>query len=207
MALVIAKDVLAYKKALSIKLQGRYIDVVSAYNQISFVKTTLQCARNDIDTVHTRIYETALEIATKVGLDESMPTVSRLQQHHANVPSSDPSEYYKRALTTPTLDHLITEMDERFHHDSAPTVCQIMLILPSTLAEGEEVLTYAMISDLIHIHIMKITCQHLPSIDTELHCWGVKWQGSHFALLLNFWQSSTVIYFLILKRSSKLLAH
>ena len=169
-ALVITKDVLAYTKALSIKLQGRYVDVVSAYNQISFVKTTLQCARDDIGAVHARIYETALEIATKVGVDESMPRVSRLQQHRANVPSSDPSEYYKRALTIPTLDHLITEMDERFHHDSASTVCQIMLILPSTLAEGEEVLTSAMISDLIHMYE-----DYLPapaSIDTELHCWG-----------------------------------
>ena len=50
-----------------------------------------------------------------------------------------------------------------------------MLILPSTLAEGEEVLTSARISDLIHMYE-----NYLPapaSIDTELHCWGVKWQG------------------------------
>ena len=151
-ALVIAKDVLAYTKALSVKLQGRYVDVVSAYNQISFVKTTLQSARDDVDTVHARIYKTALEIATKVGVDESMPRTSRRQQHRANVPSSDPSEYYTRVLTIPTLDHLITEMDGRFHHDSASVVCQIMLILPSTLAESEEVLTSAMISDLIHMY-------------------------------------------------------
>ena len=132
---------LAYTKALSVKLQERYIDVVSAYNQISFVKTTLQSARDDVDTVHAWIYETALEVATKVGVDESMPRTSRRQQHRANVPSSDPSEYYKRVLTIPTLDHLITEMDGRFHHDSA---CQIMLILPSTLAESEQVLTSAL---------------------------------------------------------------
>lgn len=34
-SLVITKEVLAYTKALSIKLQGRYVDVVSAYNQVS----------------------------------------------------------------------------------------------------------------------------------------------------------------------------
>ena len=39
-ALVIAKDVLAYTKALSVKLQGRCVHVVSAYSQI----------RNDINT-------------------------------------------------------------------------------------------------------------------------------------------------------------
>ena len=79
---MITKDVLAYTKALSVKLQGRYVDVVSAYNQISFVKTTLQSASNDVDTVHAQIYETALEIATKVGVDESMP---RTASRHANV--------------------------------------------------------------------------------------------------------------------------
>ena len=175
-ALVIAKDVLAYTKALSVKLQGRYVDVVRAYNNISFVKTTLQCARDDVDTVHARMYESALEIATKVGVDESLPRISRRQQHRANVPSSNPSEYYKRVLTIPTLDHLITEMNGRFHHDSASIVCQIMLILPSTLAESEEVLMSSMISDLIHMYE-----DYLPapgSIDTELHCWGVKWQNS-----------------------------
>ena len=175
-ALVITRDVLAYTKALSVKLQGRYVDVVNAYNQISFVKTTMQCARDDVDTVHARIYETALEIASKVGVDESMPRISSRQQHRANVPSSDPSEYYKRILTIPTLDHLITEMDGRFHHDSASIVCQIMLILPSALAESEDVVTSTMISDLIHMYE-----DYLPapgSDDTELHCWEVKWQGS-----------------------------
>ena len=181
-ALVIARDVLAYTKALSVKLQGRYVDVVRAYNQIAFVKTTLQSARDDVDTVHAGIYETALEIATKVGIDECMPRISRQQQHRTNVPCSNPSEYYKRALTIPSLDHLITEIDGRFHHDSASTVCQVMLILPSTLAESEEVVTPAMISDLIHMYE-----DYLPapgSIGTELHCWGVKWRGSDDAASL-----------------------
>ena len=42
--LVITKDLLAYTKALSVKLQGRYVDVVSAYNHISFVLTALKGA-------------------------------------------------------------------------------------------------------------------------------------------------------------------
>ena len=131
-------------------------------------------------------YMSALEIATKVGVDESMPRISRGQQHRSNVPSSGPSEYYKRVLTIPTLDHLITEMDGRFHHDSASVVCQIM---PSTLAESEEVVTSSMISDLIHMYE-----DYLPapgSMDTELHCWGDEMARllHHFALVLRSWQS------------------
>lgn len=70
MALVITRDVSAYTKALCVKLQGWCIDIVSAYNQISFVKTTLQNVRDDVDTVHAHIYETPVEVAVKVGVDE-----------------------------------------------------------------------------------------------------------------------------------------
>lgn len=61
-------------------------------------------------------------------------------------------------------------------------VRQIIHILPSTLAESEEVLTSSMISDLIHMYE-----EYLPasgSIDTELHCWRVKWQSSDDAASL-----------------------
>lgn len=57
-SLVITKDVLVYTKALSVKLQGHYIDIVNAYNHISFVLTALKTAREDIDTVHGRMYMT-----------------------------------------------------------------------------------------------------------------------------------------------------
>ena len=150
------------------------MDVVSAYNQIIFVKTTLQCARDDIDTMHSWLYGSALEIRVKVAVDESLPRISGRQHHRANVPYSDPSEYYKRVLTIPALDHLISEFVERFHHDSASS--QIMLLLPSTIAESEEVLTSTAISDLIQMYK-----DYLPapgSIDTELHCWEVKWRDN-----------------------------
>lgn len=54
-----------------------------------------------------------------------------------------------------------------------------MLLLPSTLAESEEILTSAMISDLIHMYE-----DYLPapgSIDTELHGWGMKWKDFDYA--------------------------
>ena len=41
---------------------------------MSYVETTLQCVRDDTDTVHGQMYESVLEIVTKIGVDESMPT-------------------------------------------------------------------------------------------------------------------------------------
>ena len=40
---------LGYTKALSTKLQGRYMDVVRAYNEVSFVQEVLESARNNVE--------------------------------------------------------------------------------------------------------------------------------------------------------------
>ena len=103
-SLTVTKEVLCYTKALSVKLQGRYVDVVQAYHEVSFVQETLHSAREDVDSFHTRIYTSALYIASKVNIQESIPRKTGRQQHRGNVPSTSPSEYFKRQLTIPALD-------------------------------------------------------------------------------------------------------
>ena len=85
-SLVITKDVLAYTKTLSIKLQGGYEDVVSAYNHVSLVLTTLKSARENIDSVHARLYDRAMQIASTVNVQESLSRTNR-QQHRSNTPA------------------------------------------------------------------------------------------------------------------------
>ena len=41
-ALTVTQNILAYTKGLSVKLQGRYVDIARAYREISNLKTTLQ---------------------------------------------------------------------------------------------------------------------------------------------------------------------
>ena len=92
---MVTKEVLGYTKALSTKLQGRYVDVVRAYNDVSFVQEVLESARKDVESFHYRIYAAALVIARKVNVDESLSRTAGRQQHRCNTPSSSPSEYYK----------------------------------------------------------------------------------------------------------------
>ena len=105
-ALMVTKEVLGYTKALSVKLQGRYVDVVRAHEQIKLVKSTLTNARDNIDGFHSRVYAKALQVASKVQVQESIPRTTGRQQHRSNVPATSPSEYYRRSLTTPLLDYL-----------------------------------------------------------------------------------------------------
>ena len=173
-SLVITKDVLAYTKALSIKLQGRYVDVVSAYNHVSLVLTTLKSARENVDSVHARLYDRAMQIASTVNVQESLPRTTNRQQHRSNTPALSASEYYKRVITIPALDHLIAEIDTRFHHDSSSVVCQIVLLLPTTLVETEEIPTSVDIADLVSKYSDDLPAPE--SMDTELHCWSTMWR-------------------------------
>ena len=174
-SLVVTKEILGYTKALSIKLQGRYVDVVRAFKDVNFVLEVLRGARQDIDSFHNRIYAAALTIATKLNVDESRPRTTGRQQHRGNAPSSSTSEYFQRQLTIPALDYLISEVSDLFSSRLTATLAQIMILLPSFVAKSTHPLTSADISDLLSIY--KDDLPTPSSLETELHCWSVKWKG------------------------------
>ena len=61
--IALMKDVLAHTKALSTRLQGRYIDIVKAYKEVEFVKSTLKGARDGVDGFHMMIPSMALGLS------------------------------------------------------------------------------------------------------------------------------------------------
>ena len=166
-ALVLTQKVLAYTKGLSVKLQGRYVDVVCAHRDIESVKSSLERNRSEIDVFHDRVYDAVLVLAQSVGIDESSPRISSRQQHRQNVPAENTKEYYKRTLTIPILDHLISELDERFDADSSLVVVEFMELLPSTIIGHDQ--SHLQLSKLTNL----VSCYEndLPSsraLDTEL---------------------------------------
>ena len=115
MALVLTQKVLAYTKGLSVKLQGCYVDVVHAYKDVESVKTTLRGVQSRVDDFHTRVYKQVLQLGQSVDVMESAPRQASRQQHRQNIPSDNISDYYKRNFTIPILDHLISELSDRFN--------------------------------------------------------------------------------------------
>ena len=69
-SLVLTQRVLAYTMGLSIKLQGRYIDVVRAHRDIETVIDTLKDVRSGINVFHTNAYKQAVSISQNVDIDE-----------------------------------------------------------------------------------------------------------------------------------------
>ena len=168
--LIVTKDVLAYTKALSRKIQGRYVDVVRAYEQVTFVKPTLNSARDDVDRLHTQIYDNALLVAAKVHVEQSLP---RTPQQCAC------------CNCTGVLQVSVDYLHAGLHHCWDGREVSTWIIshcLPdhafATIKTGSkwgDLNTSANIADFVSLY-----GDDLPppaSLDTELHCWSVKWQG------------------------------
>ena len=129
--LVITQKILSYIKALSVKLQGRYVDIVRAYREIENVKSTLAKLRTDVERFHAQAYNEVIVLCQSVGIEESTPRITSRQQHRQNLPSSNSSEYFKRTTTIPMLDHLISELSSRFNESLYQFLLQFIKLLPS----------------------------------------------------------------------------
>ena len=112
-------------------------------------------------------------MCSDVGTVPFLPRRSGRQIHRSNVPEDTPSEYYCRSLSIPLLDHLLSEMRSRFSSHQQTALLGLSLV-PSVLVTipAEEVSTK--ISQFVDMYV-----GDLPSpncVDSELHCWQMKWQ-------------------------------
>ncbi len=183
-SLVLSQKILAYTKGLSVKLQGRYVDVVRAYQDIESVKKVIRGVRSRVDDFHSLMYQAVLTLSESVGVTESAPRRASRQQHRSNAPSDNVSDYYKRNLTIPVLDHLSSELDTRFDANCSQNLMEFMRLLPF-----EVVKTTSQLKSENFGSILQFYGGDLPSVrsfDAELDLWQNKWKGdAHLAQELN----------------------
>ncbi len=180
-ALIYSQKVLGYTKGLSVKLQGRYVDVVRAYRDIESIKTTVKGARSRVD--HSVTYQQVLMICQSVDVVETAPRQAIRQQHRQNIAASNVSEYYKLNLTIPILDHLINELDTRFDTQSLTNLIEFVKLLPSEVVNATSRLVPDDFSNLLQIYGNDLPCT--MSFDSELDLWQNKWTGNELAQELN----------------------
>ena len=135
--LVLSHNVLSYTKGLSVKLQGRYVDVVRAHNDVEAVKSAIKEAP--------------------------------VQLHCANPPADNISDCYKRILTIPMLDHLITELDMRFDKETISIIVECIQLMPSEIVNSNTTISEPDFSNLL-----KLYGDDLPfsrGLDSEMDMW------------------------------------
>lgn len=171
-ALVITKHCLCYLRALTSSLQGELKDVVAAVEEISNVITTLQNVRHNIDTHHSKWFSEVEQMCSAVCVQLTLPRRCGRQSHRSNVPADNPSDYYRRSISIPLVDHLLTEMKSRFASQQQAAFMGLNII-PSatvTLPAEEFIRKVTAIAELYKDDLPSSSC-----LNGELGCWHVKW--------------------------------
>ena len=88
--------------------------------------------RENIDTIHSKWFKEAEEMCQSVEVEVKLPRLCGRQRHRENIPAQTPSDYYRRTVTIPVLDHLISQMKSRFTEHQRTALLGLNLI-PSIL--------------------------------------------------------------------------
>ncbi len=134
----------------------------------------LRDMRSDVDSVHTKWYEEVATMCQSAEVTMTLPRLCGRQRNRANVPAQTPSEYYCRTVTTPILDHLISEIQSRFsaHHKTALLGLHLIPLILVTKLFGEIDDTLKPLKDLYVDDL-----QDESPFKTELHQWYLKWKA------------------------------
>ena len=131
-SLVITRSILDLTLPVTQLLQDPAIDIADATHFIKSMKSLICCKCNTVDTFHKKCCSDIVEIACKVGIEEGKPRTSKLQRNRNNIPSESVSDYFKKVVTIPLLDHLTVEIERRFDHGSI-SVYSGLVIVPSKM--------------------------------------------------------------------------
>ena len=112
--LVIISRCLEVTRPLTKQLQASDMDVVKTAENISLLSSILSSIRNDVDHYHESWYQEAVSLASLVHTVPSNPRITLRQTGHSNLPADSPSEYYRRSVSVPFLDHLQSEIAHCF---------------------------------------------------------------------------------------------
>lgn len=110
----------------------------------------------------------------EVGTEPSIPRRCSKQRNRANTPAQTASECYKRILTIPLLDHVLSQLNSRFATHQVQAI-QGLCLVPAALVslapdEAQEKLTSL-------INLYKDDLPSPGSVKSEVHCWRVKWKA------------------------------
>ena len=172
-ALVITNSCLKYIEALTTSLQAEVRDIVSAVREIVNVTATIQDVRDHVQTPHSKWFLTIERMCSDLGTVPSLSRRCGRQTHHSNMPADTPSKYYRRTISIPLLDHLLSEMKSRFaiHQQTALLGLSKVPSLLTSRPSEECSANIQQLADLYESDLPSPEC-----LESELHCWRLKWQ-------------------------------
>ena len=172
-------QVLQILRELTIKLQLKAIDVVSAYKLVNKVVSRLKYLRTNSVSEFRKQFVEASKIAKKLHGDQfelTTPRLSGRQRHRSNPPSSTPEEYYRITLYDEFLSHVVSELEERFVNNQSHSITIGLLhLLPSEcIKQGEDVVVPEDLAKAVDL--FKGDLPHAVMFNTEYDSWVWHWK-------------------------------
>ena len=173
-ALVITNGCLHYLRGLTTSLQEEAKDIVQAVSEIQTLTSSLKQVRENFDFYHSTWFKTVSEMCSEVGTTPSMPRICGRQRHKASTPASNPSEYFRRTITVPILDHLLAELDKRFSSHQKTAFQGLYLVPPVLVTEdlGTVSSVVMKVGELYTSDLPNVSC-----LSGEIHNWYTKWKS------------------------------
>ena len=171
-ALVIINECLQYLRGLTTSLQEEAKDIVQAVSEIKTLTSSLQQVRENVDSYHSKWFETVSKVCNEVGTTPSMLRICGCQRHRASIPASNPSEYFRRTITVPILDHLLSELDKRFSSHQK-TAFQGPYLVPSVLVTEDLATVSSVVMKVGELYTV-VDLPNVSSLSDEIHNWYPK---------------------------------
>jgi hypothetical protein len=128
-SLSILGQVLSITLPLAKSLQKVQLDLYEATGYIANTISCIQDKRDQADESFKQPWSTAEDLMKKAGLgDMSMPRVARFQRHRSNIPATTPHEYYLKNHYVVFLDHILSQLRDRFDAHNNAVFCMSALI-------------------------------------------------------------------------------
>ena len=167
--LVTLQHSLLYLKEAAVRLQGENQDIVSGYACVEQCCSDLRELRANVDDYADRIFQHSSRLAEHSGIAVAKPRVTRVQRHRSNPESDSVQQHFKRTVTIPFLDHLISDLSSRFDKH-AKQVASLQGLLPTKITPASSV------RDIEQSAAFYSNDLPNPAIlDEEFHLWKAKW--------------------------------
>lgn len=176
--LVVTRHVFDVTLPVTQLLQAKSNDIVDGLHLISSLQNTFISMRNSIDFYHNKWFKEAQDLAVELVIPESAPRTCGRQQHRANIPSLNVSEYFRRAVFIPLVDHIKSDLSKRFDTSSV-NAYNGLVIIPALMVP----LIFSPRPGLCWKDKFKLFADFyaddvpsFSSLDGELELWGTYWE-------------------------------
>ena len=112
-------------------------------------------------------------MCSQVGTTPSIPRICGCQRHRTNTPASTASEYFRRMITVPILDHLLAELN-RWFSSHQTTALQGLYLVPSVLVTKDLPTVSKIVMEAGEFYAVDLP--NASSLKSEIHNWYTKWK-------------------------------